>query len=1117
MRLRCAFRSALLNSVMAVALLAGAVVANGQTPGGAASAGLGELPGPVAAKLAELQGRVSTAQSGGDEGAKARALKALADLYVTISEFAKAGDTYSLALAIAREKKDATLQAAALNGLGNCYRSLAQNPKALESFGQALAVATSAGDERGQAEALNGLGWLKVNSGQGEEGLQFHEKALTIAEKLGDADLEATILNRIGAAKDIAGENDAALDFYKRALAKWHEAGDQDGQAKTLMNVGVLFTEAGNTAKTLEFLNMALPLFHASGDRAGEAAVLNNLGVLYKHIGKEDLALQYYERVLLIERALDDRRGEASTLTNLGNVYSSLGKNREALDYFSQSLAIHKTMNNPAGEAGALHNIGEAWVLLGDIKKGLEVLQQALDLWTSVKQDRGAADTLNAIGVVYDELAQRDKAFDYYMRALDLYKKVNDAGGEATVASNFAGLLNAPGQKRKALEYYQIALDLQKSIEDRDGEARTRNNMGLVHEDLKERDQALECFEDARKIWHEIGDRSGEAQVLGNIGYFWMDGGDKDKARQSYAQALPLAIEVSNPLREAELFHDMMLNEKDRQPTVAVFYGKQAVNLVQHAREQMKGLERELQRSFLENKSDLYHDLAELLIAHGRLAEAQQVLDLLKDQEYADFVRGEADKTLKPVSLTPTEDQALKDYEKSTAQIVAMGEEWSALKRNTARTEEQEKRYNELSDKMDAASAGLSDFYTRLFTNLGGEGGTNDRIEDLKGKVSTLKQLLAREPHAVALYTLAGKDQYSVIVITGSATVVRQYAIAAVELNKKVAAFQQALRDRTQDPRPAGTELYKILIGPVAGDLEQAKADTLIWSLDGVLRYIPIGALYDGTRYVVEQYSVVTITPASIAHLADVPDVSNLTAVGMGISQKFEIGLPPLPSVATELDDVIQNGKTGNSRGALPGTVLLNGDFTKRSMDHLLERQVGVVHIASHFVFNPGDDSQSYLLLAGKDDDKQGFHFTVADFRNDSRLSLEETQLLTLSACETGVSGTAGNGREIDGLGTTAQLKGAKAVISSLWEVNDASTGALMADFYKRWVSGGGKVTKAAALRQAQMDLLQGKAMPDWGAGDRGVVAEGDAGKVGALGYAHPFYWAPFVLMGNWR
>ena len=114
------------------------------------------------------------------------------------------------------------------------------------------------------------------------------------------------------------------------------------------------------------------------------------------------------------------------------------------------------------------------------------------------------------------------------------------------------------------------------------------------------------------------------------------------------------------------------------------------------------------------------------------------------------------------------------------------------------------------------------------------------------------------------------------------------------------------------------------------------------------------------------------------------------------------------------------------------------------------------------------------------------------------------------------MSGSAGNGREVDGLGTTAQLKGAKAVISSLWSVNDNSTGELMGDFYKRWTAGAGKVTKVEALRQAQLDLLLGEVKPTAGGSGRGLVAERASAGI-PLGYAHPYYWAPFVLMGNWR
>jgi len=356
-------------------------------------------------------------------------------------------------------------------------------------------------------------------------------------------------------------------------------------------------------------------------------------------------------------------------------------------------------------------------------------------------------------------------------------------------------------------------------------------------------------------------------------------------------------------------------------------------------------------------------------------------------------------------------------------------------------------------------------------------------------------------------------------VITGSARVARESPITEEELNKKIAAFDQVLRNPSSDPRPAAQELYRILIGPVKKDLDLAHAETLVWSLDGALRYVPMAALFDGKSYVVENYNTVTITPVSIPHLSEKPDFSNLSAAAMGISLKYEADLPELKAVVGELDEVVKDPKVQGANGVLPGTILLDNGFTEKAMEDQLSAQHAVVHIASHFVFKPGDDRQSYLLLAGKDDPSKGFHLTVAEFNDNPNLALNDTELLTLSACETGMSGEASNGREVDGLGTTALGKGAKAVISTLWEVDDASTGALMADFYKRWAGGDGKVMKAEALREAQLDLLRGKVTPQSEASGRGfgVVENESRGQGAPAGYTHPYYWAPFVLMGNWR
>lgn len=528
---------------------------------------------------------------------------------------------------------------------------------------------------------------------------------------------------------------------------------------------------------------------------------------------------------------------------------------------------------------------------------------------------------------------------------------------------------------------------------------------------------------------------------------------------------------------------------------------------MQQVRGNIQGIDKKLQASFLASKEDYYHTLADLLIAQGRLPEAEQVLDLLKVQEYSDYVRGDPANTLSPLTLTPAEQQAEQDYQKSTTQLVSLGAQWAELKKIATRTPEQEQQYQQLSDQLDAASKGLTAYYHRLYDLFGKNSDANRQRAAVKGNVSALEDLVADMPGTVALYTMVTSDHYGVIVITATGTVAREYAIPESELNKKVADFQRVLSDGAHDPKPAAQELYKILIGPVKADLDQARAETLVWSLDGVLRYVPMAALFDGNKYLIENYNTVTITPESIPHLADQPDLTGMSAVGMGISKQYRKELIALPAVVGELDHVVKDSHVQGANGVLPGKILLDDQFTEKAMENLLDGRHAVVHIASHFVFRPGDDSHSYLLLAGKDEGGAGgLSLTVADFSSNPRLTLRHTDLLTLSACDTGMSGNAADGSEVDGLSTTAQLKGAKAVISSLWDVDDDSTGDLMADFYKRWVEGNGKVTKAKALRLAQLDLLHGEVKP-----------KPDPTDPTRTSFAPPYYWAPFVLIGNWK
>ena len=204
-----------------------------------------------------------------------------------------------------------------------------------------------------------------------------------------------------------------------------------------------------------------------------------------------------------------------------------------------------------------------------------------------------------------------------------------------------------------------------------------------------------------------------------------------------------------------------------------------------------------------------------------------------------------------------------------------------------------------------------------------------------------------------------------------------------------------------------------------------------------------------------------------------------------------------MPGVLPELDAVVRDPSVPESHGPMDGVLLPNERFTYAA----LQTELGagstfpVVHIASHFVLEYGSGEEPYLMLGGESASMpEGFQLTLSRLE-DSAISFHGTHLLTLSACSTAKGDVANDGLEMDSLGMIAQQKDAEAVLATLWDVNDASTSRIMSDFYSRWVKDPAD-GKAEALRQAQLALLRGS---------------------GGSSYSHPFYWAPFVLIGNYQ
>jgi CHAT domain-containing protein len=239
----------------------------------------------------------------------------------------------------------------------------------------------------------------------------------------------------------------------------------------------------------------------------------------------------------------------------------------------------------------------------------------------------------------------------------------------------------------------------------------------------------------------------------------------------------------------------------------------------------------------------------------------------------------------------------------------------------------------------------------------------------------------------------------------------------------------------------------------------------------------------------------------------------------MGLSKSYG-GLPALPGVLPELDAVVHDPAVPESHGPIEGKLLPNEQFTLAALKTELGagKSFSVVHIASHFVEDGASGDEPYLMLGGENaGGSEGYALTLSRIE-DSTISFHGTQLLTLSACSTAKGDAAKDGMEMDSLGMIAQQKDAEAVLATLWDVNDASTSRLMSDFYSRWVKHPAD-GKAEALRQAQLALLHASVTSQADAvKDRGLESTHPAASGSRLsGNSHPYYWAPFVLIGNYQ
>jgi CHAT domain-containing protein/lipoprotein NlpI len=930
-------------------------------------------------------------------------------------------------------------------------------------------------------------------------------------------------------------------DRLQAGLEAARAKGDKEATVQFLTALGMYYSGRGKKQTALDYFDEARIAVRETGSREGEASILNIMGVLYNDLGQTKDALLDLNQALWIERLIGDSTNEAQTLNRIGTVYYTMGEQQAALDHFNLAMPVAKDLKDRRVEAITLNGIGLVYYTMGEEEKAQDNLGQALAMQLKAADRRGQAATLTGLGLVDTYLNQRQKALLRFQQALAIERAAGDRRDEAGALNNIGWVYDALGQKQKSLLFLNQALTMQRGMDDLAGEAYTLDSIGLVYRHLGQNQKALDIYNQALPIEREASERDCEANTLWGIGEIRREMGDAAAALRNEVAALSLAESVGDPDLKARINTSLLrLFREQHRTDTAILFGMDAVNSFQQMRKNISGLARDLQAGFVQSKSETYRELAELLVERDRLGEAEKVLDLLKEQELKEVVRG-ADKSAaaseEPLKLSEAQQKAqseLKTSEDTAAALTDMSAEYAALLAKPSRSPDEESRMEMLDEKVESGNREVMGiFSSTIFPELEpkvGVGKANDLVAQEKLQLSRLQNVLAGlGPRVLGIRLLLGQEHAYAIVVTAQGTRKIELQVTPEKLRARVLQVREELRSPASNPKPHLKDLYAMVVAPLEGELAaldhggaaQNRVPTLLWSLDGVLRYVPVAALYDGKQFMVQRFDNVLFTSASYEHMKapSNPKSSSLRVLAMGLSRSYG-GLPALPGVMPELMSVVHDPAVPASHGPLNGKLLSDEQFTLAALKSQLGAGEGfpVVHIASHFIEDATGGLEPYLMLGGKfAGEARGYALTLSSLYT-STISFHGTQLITLSACSTARDDATKDGMEVDSLGMIAQQKDAEAVLATLWDVNDNSTSRLMSDFYRRWAEHP-ENGKGEALRQAQLAFLPKQAgAPQHSAKSRGLsVEEKPAPSAKPAGYSHPFYWAPFVLIGNFQ
>lgn len=937
------------------------------------------------------------------------------------------------------------------------------------------AAARASNDAGKLADALDGLAKAQLAAGYFKQARTAGEEARTL--RMADP-RRKFLYNTVAQLADIA----AAAEDLKEAVALYHEVIELAkpgalpapydlavGQDESIRQTRARMNAKDQVYRLLSALQARLALGDIEEIKGNYSAADEQYTQIARELPKLYAAGAPDEQQLL--RWLDERVAQAETQPNAD----------WSLKWVD--VAAHRKQTSVVSDAGELKRMQQAELLVNSMRATVALKRAGLlyaegDLVAAAQAYRDAIKQVtNVLGGsfplvgAYLSLAQIERERGNYEAAEAPLTTALAASQRQHDAANVAGILA------------QVAV--------------LRRRQGRL-------DEARRLAEDALKLGRDVNSRAELASLLQTIGGIESEqgGASLPRAEQHLREALALARDLGERARVAYTLSDLgwTLESAGREREALMAY-QEAVRLVESLTASLsKDVSAEVFSTKRGNR-ELYERLIRLLIKHGRAADALGYLERAKAKSLVEALAG--------AEINAREPQLKQLIRRVRAASDAVRSAEAALTTETARPVAQ-RDAAKIKTAQGALAHALADYEAAVaelqranpaYASLVAVRATD--VEQIRRSLPPRTLLVEYFPTATTLYifTLTHNTvpaaravpikhvelaelimQYRAVVATprrpAAATPVvyaRSTRGLILEEGKQAEVKQAAVLMQTITGK-----LYDLLFAPVQAQIDQAHTLLLVPAAE--LYYLPLHALGrlqpDGSiSFLIEQ--------KRFAYLAAADTVNTVAAVNANSRALSRQGLLALGNPDGSLPGAAEEVKT-LSRIFPQADVYTGADATlQRIASAQLTRPVPYIHFATHGMLNSSEPKESYLLLAGKPG-----RLSVKDLVEDTYgMSFNGTRLVTLSACQTSIGGWDPSA-VYSSLSRAFAKAGAPTVVASLWSVSDISTRDTMTVFYKELAAG---QSKAEAMRRAQLAVLH------------------------APRFAHPFFWAPFIVLGDWR